>query len=177
MKDAVTKLDAALEALDEKSSRLAARLSKFAALGSLPALTALVTLDVAMRYLFDAPLRWARDVNGLLLLVTIFSALPHAWDLGYHIRMEIVYRKLRGRLRLLADAGAATAGIVFFAAMGIQAFRFAPYMARTGETGEDLLVPVWPFMAYLGFCALLLTVRLLANPQMRRPPGVDSEPL
>ena len=37
-------------------------------------------------------------------------------------------------------------------------------MAITGETGEDLLLPIWPFMAYMGFCSLVLAARLLGNP-------------
>lgn len=167
-------LDAVLERVDGVSSRLSVALGKFAAFVTLPALMVLVSVDVAMRYLFESPIRWASDANGLLLLVTIFSALPDAWDRGYHIRMEILYGKLRGRTRGLADVAAATVGIAFFAAMGVQAFRFAPYMARTAETGQDLLIPVWPFMAYLGFCALLLAARLLGNPEMR-PPGTEVE--
>lgn len=167
-------LDTVLGRVDRVSRRLSSALGRFAAFVTLPALMVLVSIDVAMRYVFDSPIRWASDVNGLLLLVTIFSALPDAWDRGYHIRMEILYGKLRGRARILADIGAATAGMAFFIAMGIQAFRFAPYMARTGETGQDLLIPVWPFMAYLGLCAFLLAARLLSNPEMRPPEG-DAE--
>jgi TRAP-type C4-dicarboxylate transport system permease small subunit len=160
-------LDVVLEKLDRVSDRLSLALSRFAAFVTLPALTVFVSIDVAMRYLFDSPIRWAGDANGLLLLVTIASALPRAWDSGYHIRMEIVYGKLRGRARSLADVTAAAVGIAFFTAVGVQALAFAPYMARTGETGQDLLIPVWPFMAYLGLCALLLAARLLGNPEMR----------
>lgn len=163
-------IDKALERFDTVSGRLSVLLSKFAAFVTLPALMILVSVDVAMRYLFESPLRWAADANGLLLLVTIFSALPHAWDRGYHIRMEILYGKMRGWRRRVADVTAASVGIAFFVAMGVQALRFAPYMARTSETGQDLLMPVWPFMAYLGFCALLLAARLLGNPEERDAP-------
>lgn len=164
-----TPFDRTLDRVDSVSNRLALALSRFAAYITLPTLMLLVTVDVAMRYLFDAPIRWAGDANGLLLLVTVFSALPRAWDEGYHIRMEILYGRLKGRARRLADVAAAAVGVSFFVAMGIQALRFAPYMARTGETGQDLLIPVWPFMAYMGLCVLLLAFRLLGNPEMRPP--------
>lgn len=168
-------LDRALELLDVVSGRLSLALTRFAAFVTLPILMVFVSVDVAMRYLFDSPIRWAADANGLLLLVTVASALPYAWDRGYHIRMEIVYARLRGRSRGVADIAAAGLGAAFFVATGIQAFRFAPYMARTQETGQDLLIPVWPFMAYLGFCMLLLAARLIANPEMR-PPHRSTEP-
>lgn len=155
---------AVLGRLDAWSDRVARTLFRIAALGGLPALVALVSLDVVLRYVFDAPLRWGRNVNGLLLLITMFSALPHAWDRGYHIRMELVYERLRGRWRGWADVVAATSGVVVLGMLLVQAWAFVPYMARTGETGEELLVPFWPFMAFMGFCALVFVARLLSNP-------------
>jgi TRAP-type C4-dicarboxylate transport system permease small subunit len=141
---------------------------------ALPALMALVTLDVVLRYVFNSPLPWGRDVNGLLLLITVFSALPHAWDQGYHIRMEVFYNRLGGRARGVADVASGAAGILFFALMGVQALRFTPYMAATGETGEDLLLPVWPFMLYMGLCSLVLVARLLGNPNGGEPEAYAS---
>ncbi len=168
-------LDAGLEGVDVWSSRISAGLFRVAVDAALPALMVVVTLDVILRYAFNSPLPWGRDVNGLLLLITIFSALPHAWDQGYHIRMEVFYDRLHGRARNLADVATGVAGILFFGLMGVQAFRFAPYMRATGETGEDLLIPFWPFMAYMGFCSLVLAVRLLANPSGEEQIGVGAE--
>ncbi len=164
MRGALQLLDAALEGVDVWSDRISKALYRVAVDAALPALMLIVTLDVVLRYVFNAPLPWGRDVNGLLLLITIFSALPHAWDQGYHIRMEVFYNRLQGRSRNVADVATGAAGILFFGLMGVQALRFTPYMAATGETGEDLLLPFWPFMAYMGFCSLVLAARLLGNP-------------
>jgi TRAP-type C4-dicarboxylate transport system permease small subunit len=168
-------LDAALAAADVWSDRISTALFRVAVKAALPALMVVVTLDVILRYLFNSPLPWGRDVNGLLLLITIFSTLPHGWDQGYHIRMEVFYNRLAGRVRNLADVATGVSGILFFGFMGVQALRFIPYMAATGETGEDLLIPVWPFMAYMGFCSLVLAARLLANPSGEKDVGVGAE--
>jgi TRAP-type C4-dicarboxylate transport system permease small subunit len=168
-------LDAGIERIDVWSDRVSRALYHVAVDAALPALMVLVSLDVILRYVFNSPLPWGRDVNGLLLLITIFSALPHGWDKGYHIRMEVFYNRLGGRGRTLADIATASAGILFFALMGVQAIRFAPYMAATGETGEDLLLPVWPFMAYMGFCALVLVARLIGNPSGEEHIGVGAD--
>ena len=151
--------------LDRGSARAAATLYAIGVRAALPALLSFVTLEVVLRYGFNSPLQWSRDVNGLLLLITLFSALPHAWDRGYHIRMEIVHRRLRGRWRSLADALSALAGLVFFGLMSVQAAGFARYMFVTGETGEDLSVALWPFMVYVAVCGLVLCARLVANPE------------
>ena len=112
----------------------------------------------------DAPLEWGRDVNGLLLLMTIFSALPHAWDRGYHIRMEVLYSRLSENRRRRADVLAAVAGIIVFGLMAVQGARFVPFMIGTEETGEDLRMQIWPFMTFLSLCALVLVARLFSNP-------------
>ena len=175
MRSPIHLLDAALASMDVWSNRISTALFRVAVDGALPALMAIVTLDVILRYVFNSPLPWGRDVNGLLLLITIFSALPHAWDRGYHIRMEVFYSRLQGRARDWANVFTGAAGILFFALMGIQALRFAPYMAATGETGENLLVPVWPFMAYMGFCSLVLAARLIGNPSGEERIGLGGE--
>jgi len=167
-------LDAGLEAVDVWSDRISKVLFRVAVDFALPALMLVVTLDVILRYVFNSPLAWGRDVNGVLLLMVTFSALPHAWDKGYHIRMEVFYSRLHGRARDLADVATAAAGILFFALMGVQALRFTPYMAITGETGEDLLLPIWPFMAYMGFCSLVLAARLLGNPGGEEQIGIGA---
>ncbi len=154
-----------LRMLSRGSAWAAAVLFAIAVRAALPALLAMVTLEVVLRYGFNSPLQWSRDVNGLLLLITLFAALPYAWDRGYHIRMEIVHRRMRARWRIVADALSALAGLVFFALMSVQAAGFARYMFVTGETGEDLSVALWPFMTFVAVCGLVLCARLVVNPE------------
>ncbi|MGE0158895.1 MAG: TRAP transporter small permease [Gemmatimonadales bacterium] len=158
--------DAAFRRIDRASEKAARALFRVGVFVTLPALVVLVTTDVVLRYVFDSPLQWARDVSGLFLLMSIAAALPHAWDRSYHIRMEVVYDRFPARWKQASDVLSAFAGIVFFGAMGAQAAAYVPFMIRTGETGEDLLWPLWPYMAFLAVCAALTVVRLVANPAM-----------
>ena len=157
-------LDLAAEHIDRWSERVAHGLFRLGVYVTMPALVALVTLDVVLRYLFNAPLQWGRDVNGLLLMMTIFCALPHAWDRAYHIRMEVFYERLSGARRRSVDVLASVAGIIVFGLMGVQGARFVPFMITTGETGEDLDLPLWPFMGFLSACAFVMVARVFANP-------------
>ena len=157
-------LDRAGAWIDRASERASWELFRLGIYVALPALVVLVSTDVTLRYVFNAPLQWARDVNGLLLLVSIFCALPHAWDRSYHIRMEIFYNRVAREKRRRLDVVAAVAGIVFFGLMTVQGARYVPFMIRTNETGEDLLLPIWPFMAFLAVCSLVMVLRLFANP-------------
>ena len=157
-------LDLAAERIDRWSERVSYELFRLGLYVTMPALVVLVTLDVALRYVFNAPLQWGRDVNGLLLLMTIFCALPHAWDRSHHIRMEVFYIRLSHARRRGVDVLASVAGIVVFGLMGVQGVRFVPFMIGTGETGEDLDLPLWPFMGFLSACAFVMAARVFANP-------------
>jgi TRAP-type C4-dicarboxylate transport system permease small subunit len=150
--------------LDRGSTRASEWLYALGVYGALPALLGLVTLDITLRYFFNAPLEWSRDANGLLLLIALFSALPAAWDRGHHIRMEILYLRFRPAWRMAADVLSALAGITTFGLLAVQAVVFARYMAGTGETGEDLNVRLWPFMIYIALCGVVFVARLIANP-------------
>ena len=161
---------------DRWSAVLSVWLYRLGVYGALPALLGLVTLDVVLRYFFNAPLQWSRDANGLLLLVTLFSALPHAWDRNQHIRMEIAYTRLRGAWRSIADVASSLAGVVFFVLLATQALRFARYMWITGETGEDLAAPLWPFMVFIGVSGIVFAARLIANPRAAPPADPPTRP-
>ena len=150
--------------IDRVSERVSWELFRLGIYVALPALVVLVSTDVTLRYVFNAPLQWARDVNGLLLLVSIFCAMPHAWDRAYHIRMEIFYNRVAREKRRRLDVLASVAGIVFFGFMAVQAARYVPFMIQTNETGEDLLLPIWPAMAFLALCSFVMVLRLFANP-------------
>lgn len=161
---AVAWLDFAAERIDRWSESVSQKLFWLGIYVTMPMLVVLVTLDVVLRYVFNAPLQWGRDANGLLLLITLFCALPHAWDRAYHIRMEVFYVRLSATRRRGIDVLASVTGVVVFGLMAVQAARFVPFMMGTGETGEDLDLPLWPFMGILSFCAFVMTLRVFGNP-------------
>ncbi len=166
-------LGAAFAQVDRASAKASALLFQLGIFVMLPALVVLVTCDVMLRYVFDSPLQWARDVSGLLLLMSISGALPHAWDRAYHIRMEVVYERLTPARRRVVDVLSVVSGIVFFGMMAVQAARYVPFMIRTGETGEDLLWPLWPYMAFMALCGFVTVARLFANPAPKDSHSID----
>jgi|TARA_B110000116_G_C16747783_1_gene541809 TRAP-type C4-dicarboxylate transport system permease small subunit len=159
--------------LDRWSKKASLWLYNFGVYGSLPALFLLVTLEIILRYAFNAPLQWSRDANGLLLLMTLFSALPHAWDRGFHIRMEVIYTRFSPKWRSLADVLSALASFVFVFLLTIQAFLFSRYMFLTTETGEDLNMQLWPFMIFIALCGMIFSMRILINPFADSPDELD----
>ena len=127
----------------------------------LPLMIFLITLNVLLRYAFNAPLAWGDEVNGLLLFLILFLSLTFTWDQKKHIRMEIVYTLLKGRMRTVADLATGITGILFFGLMGIQSLRDIPYMIRTNETGEELPIPLWPFRVVMALISFVFVLKLV----------------
>ena len=157
-------IDGLLAQFDRWSKIAARRLFLLGIYVTMPSLVVLVTVDVILRYVFNAPLQWGRDANGLLLLMTVFCALRHAWDRAYHIRMEVFYLRFGEQRRRQVDVVAAVAGIIVFGLMAAQAALFVPFMMQTGETGEDLELELWPWMGFLSVCAAVMVARIFVNP-------------
>ena len=149
--------------LDIFSRKLSLFLYKISIYFSLPLLFFLVCLEVIMRYIFNNPLEWSNDINGLLLLITLFSALPHGWDRGYHIRMEMFYEKMSDKNKSISNLFSSISGVIFFLMLSIQSYFFSNYMFLTSETGEDINLYLWPFMLFIGICSLIFALRIIAN--------------
>lgn len=133
----------------------------FGTLLVLPLMTALITVDVALRYFFNRPLAWGEEINGLLLFLVLMLSMTYAWDKDKHIRMELVYVRLTGAWRALADIATGVTGIIFFGFLGVQSFRDIDYMFKTNEATEVLAVPLWPFRALIVLISFVFVVKLL----------------
>lgn len=132
-----------------------------AALITLPAIVALIGLDVTLRYVFSAPLFWAQEVCGLLLFVTVVLGLSYAWIKKVHVRMEMLYEMASPRLKSVGDILAISCGLLTFAMLGWQSWIDIPYMLTIHESSEELGVLLWPFRFLLGAISTLLCAQLL----------------
>jgi TRAP-type C4-dicarboxylate transport system permease small subunit len=151
--------------------------------------------DVAMRYIFNAPLVWAYQLISNYLMVTVFFlALAATQRHGQNIGVDMVVRRLPERLR----AGlAAICLLLMIVYIGLLAYAGWSVFIDAW-TGGDVLAgviawPRWPGMLLVPVGSVLLLVRLLVelaanacaaiagdldratHRQMRTRPGFGSE--
>lgn len=127
----------------------------FTAYVLLPGLALLITLDVGLRYLFNAPLAWGTDIKELALLLVMTAGLAGASWADEHIRVTLVEERfppwlLRGFTvlrRLLTAALLALLGWAM-AALSLDMHEF-------GERAEFVAIPFWPLAALAAASALL----------------------
>lgn len=128
-------------ALFDRLSRSAA----YVASAALVALMALVCLAVAMRRVAGDPMSGWTEIAGLLLLVTVFLALPYCGRTGGHIAVDAVTGALPPRLNRWAEVAARLSSAVM---LGILSWRGSVLAAAppAGEVTNILEVPFAPFL-------------------------------
>jgi TRAP-type C4-dicarboxylate transport system permease small subunit len=123
--------------------------------------TAIIGTDVVLRYVFNAPLTWSIEATGLLLLVMVFGSLPYVWQRGGHIRMELIYQRLHGVPKVIADLATAVSGGLFSVLLCYEMFRTFPAMRARHEGAENLGVPYWPFALFIAIVAAVMTLQFI----------------
>ncbi|MFC7460302.1 TRAP transporter small permease [Hydrogenophaga defluvii] len=124
----------------------------------LPALALLVTVDVSLRYVFNAPLAWGTDVKELLLLLVMTVGLAGTSWADEHIRVTLVEERLSPSLQrgftMLRRLLTATLLALLAWAMAVLALD----MREFGERAEFVAIPFWPLAALAATSALLAAV-------------------
>jgi TRAP-type C4-dicarboxylate transport system permease small subunit len=108
-----------------------------------------ITLDVVLRYGFNAPLLWSMELNQLLLPLLVFGCMPYVWERGAHIHMEMVIRLFPRWGRALCDLVIALCGGLFSALLAGGMAKNAIDMFKYNQGGEYVPLPFWPFAAFV----------------------------
>lgn len=130
----------------------------FATCVCIPLLTAIVTADVTMRYLFNAPFDWSIEFNETLLTLILFGSLPFTTKVNGHIRMELLYRHFKGGMLRLATVLWASAGLFFSVLLAIRTANEIPFLIKINKNTEYLGIPVWTLRGFVSLCAILMAI-------------------
>lgn len=133
----------------------------FAAVICIPAMTAVITVDVVMRYVFNAPFDWSIEFNEACLLVILFGSMPYTTKVNGHVRMELIYRNFRGLTLRLANALWAMAGMFFAVLLAIRTAKEIPFLIKIHKYTEFLGIPVWALRCIVLVSAVLMAVYFL----------------
>ncbi len=138
------------------------------------AMAGLTVAAVVMRYGVGSPFRFTEDLAGLLLVVSVFLALPHAFSTNSHIRVTLLSSRARGPLRRLFWVLGQAVFIAFAAAFIHAGWGEAAFTLRLNLRSEVARLPLAPFvLAMLGGMAVAGAV---AAWQMLAPPPQAAEP-
>lgn len=141
-----------------RASRAAGLLGGFAVL----AITFLVSLDVLLRYFLNRPLLFVDEVASLLQVLVVFGGLAYTFEVGGHVRVDLVTARLppgaRAGLRLVTLA----VGEAFVLVVAWVTGQSALTAYRYGRVSAVMLYPLWIPMLIIPIGLLLLAAAMAA---------------
>jgi TRAP-type C4-dicarboxylate transport system permease small subunit len=124
----------------------------------------LVVVDVACRFLLNAPIPGAEEVAILLLVAKIYISMPTAQQEGQNFEVDIVTRLLPSRtLRVVRSITLAVSVIVVGLIAWLTVGLAWESVLENELTSGTVAFPVWPSRILIAFGLVCLTVQFLID--------------
>jgi TRAP-type C4-dicarboxylate transport system permease small subunit len=121
---------------------------------------ALNFVNVIARYFFNAPIFWAEEVLVYAMIWAVFLALPAITFSNDHLRMDLLYLKLPGRLRVAVDVLCALLYVGFGAFAAYHSGKVVALLAANRQASVTAELPMAVVHAALpvGLALMVLAV-------------------
>lgn len=123
----------------------------------------LITVDVILRYVFNAPTQFADEVSAYLLVTITFLPLAYTLQTEKHIRVDVFTTRLSQKARNLLELVTSIMGLAFLAVvmrpacnMTLESYRYGS--ASVGGLHTPLYLP--QLFIPIGLCLLILQLVL-----------------
>lgn len=123
----------------------AARVTALIGFFGLLLLAGMTTLDVILRWLFQAPIHGVNDVSSVVMAVVIAACIPANLAMKQNITVEVFGNIAGPRVQQALAAFASFLTLIFIALI---AWRFVPFTQGLHDTGDRTWVlgwPIWPW--------------------------------
>jgi TRAP-type C4-dicarboxylate transport system permease small subunit len=139
-------------------STLSRLMTGFGSYVVLPVLTLLVSADVILRYVFNAPLSWGLEASRHLLLIFFLFGLLESFRVGEHVSMELISDKFSPAVtRLVSLLQIALIGLVF-ALILKKVVDELPFVYSLPQVTPELELRVWAFYVFIAFVCVLVLI-------------------
>ena len=123
-------------------------------------LMSLATINVCLRFFFNAPYRGTYEVVGFLGAIVIAFALGYTQKRKDHIVVDILTEKFPRRVNRILDRINYLVTTIFFSIVTWQIFIWGEKISKSGEVSETLKIIFHPFIysVSLGFAVFSFTL-------------------
>lgn len=118
----------------------------------------ILTYEVFVRYVFNAPTIWVQETSIYLYMWTMLAAASYTLQKRKHVHVDLVVDRLPARPRSVLGAMTSGVGTVFCAIVSVQAYQMIAATVRFGKvSATPLRVPLWIPQSALLMGFVLLT--------------------
>ena len=118
----------------------------------------ILTYEVFVRYVFNAPTIWVQETSIYLYMWTMLAAGSYTLQKRKHVHVDLLVDRLPARPRSLLEAMTSAVGTVFCGIVSMQAYQMIEATIRFGKvSATPLRVPLWIPQSALLMGFVLLT--------------------
>jgi TRAP-type C4-dicarboxylate transport system permease small subunit len=122
------------------------------------------TLDVILRYIFNAPLPEMFQLTEFMMVAVVYLAIAYVQQLKDHIKIDIVTQWLPQKVQVALDLFGYLVGLVIFTIITWQTGRLAWEAWDTQDYTMGIVqFPLWPAKSILPIGVGLFCLRLLLD--------------
>jgi TRAP-type C4-dicarboxylate transport system permease small subunit len=118
----------------------------------------ILTYEVAVRYLFNAPTIWVQETSTYLYMWTMLAAASYTLQTRKHVHVDLLIDRMAARPKAVLEVATSAVGLVFSAIVSLQAYEMIAATVRFGKvSATPLRVPLWIPQSALLMGFVLLT--------------------
>ncbi len=121
-------------------------------------------LEIILRYIFNSPTIWSWDINQQLFIATSMIGGGYALLHNFHIRVDILYRRMRPSVRFAFDSIVFPFIVMVFIII-IWTGAETAWSTWVNKTRAPSLFapPLWPIKSVLCIAGFLFLIQIIAN--------------
>jgi TRAP-type C4-dicarboxylate transport system permease small subunit len=128
-----------------------------------PILTITITVDVILRYFFNAPLAWGQELSCMLLVWALFGPACRCEETHSNVALDLVYNIISPQKKRIVRLVSSILGLSWVGIMAYRTLAEVPIMYELHESGVELPLELWPVRLGMGLFLSLLCLRLCLN--------------
>lgn len=121
----------------------------------------LITLEVVMRYIFNAPTRWTDEISTLFVLTAAFTAISYGLREKSHVHMEFIVEKLPTLTQTFLESAGYLIVFIFTAGYSYFAWDMTVKSLSLLEKSPMVNIIMWPVKAIIFLSFVVLSLQAL----------------
>jgi len=123
-----------------------------------------ITMDVFLRYVFNAPTKWVNEASSYMLLVVVFLGLAYALREKAHIRIDFIVIRLPRRVQDWLQVISSIAFLIFTVILCYFTWNIFLTTVRFATTSRSIWdIPLAPWQVFLPLGLAIISLLLILN--------------
>jgi C4-dicarboxylate transporter, DctQ subunit len=146
--------------------------------GLIALMSAIVTYEVIVRYVFNSPTSWSVELTNYSLPIMTLLGAAYCLYIRRHIRVVLLVDKLSGRAQVLLEAVASLIGLLFSLTLLWKSGQWVLDTYQVGEVSSTVLMfPQWIVRLSFPLGMFLLSVQFLKDLMVACRRSIQSNPI